>query len=102
MTKVSLFGFTAITATTATTVTATVSTLQLVSASSGAVTVNFPTAVGKTGKTICVKKTDSSANAVTIDGATTELLDDAQTYIILLQNEMATFMSDGTQWWRIA
>ncbi|MDA8189572.1 MAG: hypothetical protein M0T85_15645 [Dehalococcoidales bacterium] len=67
-----------------------------VDASGGAVTVNLPTAVGNAGALIEVRKTDSSANAVTVDGAGTETINGATTRVIYAQYDSYSFRSDGT------
>lgn len=69
-----------------------------VSASGGAVTVTFYAASGNGGKVITVKKTDSSANAVTLDGNASETLDGALTISLANQYDSATYVCDGTNW----
>lgn len=68
------------------------------SASGGAFTVTLPTAVGVTGRRYTVKKTDSTFNAVTIDGNAAETIDGGATYILWYQNQAATLVSNGTNW----
>lgn len=70
----------------------------LCSASGGAFTVTLPTAVGNTGKIFHIKKTDSSANAVTIDGDGSETIDGAATKAVQIQYQSFTLVSDGTNW----
>lgn len=70
----------------------------LVNASGGAVTLTLPTAVGRAGKVYVVKKIDSSANTVTIDGATTETIDGALTLDTALQWDVIAIESDGANW----
>lgn len=72
------------------------------SASGGAVTITFYAASGNTGKIITVKKTDSSANAVTLDGNASETLDGALTVTLTAQYDSATFVCDGTNWQKAA
>lgn len=72
------------------------------SASGGAVTITFYAASGNTGKIITVKKTDSSANAVTLDGNASETLDGATTATLTAQYDSATFVCDGTNWQKAA
>jgi hypothetical protein len=72
------------------------------SASGGAVTITFYAASGNTGKIITVKKTDSSANAVTLDGNASETLDGALTATLTAQYDSATFVCDGTNWQKAA
>jgi hypothetical protein len=72
------------------------------SASGGAVTITFYAASGNAGKIITVKKTDSSANAVTLDGNASETLDGATTLALSNQYDSATFVCDGTNWQKAA
>jgi hypothetical protein len=70
-----------------------------VTAPSGAVTLTLPTAVGRNGKTIVFKKTDSQvANVITIDGFSTETIDGALTTTLNTQYECLTIYSDGANW----
>lgn len=70
--------------------------LVLVDASGGNRTIILATAVGNSGATVVVKKIDSSANTVTIDGSGAETIDGNATYVLYNQNESATLVSDGT------
>jgi hypothetical protein len=70
----------------------------LADSSSAAFTLTLPTAVGNTGKVFRVKKTDSSFNAVTIDGDGTETIDGATTTTLNTQDETLTIVSDGSNW----
>ena len=69
-----------------------------VDATSGAATITFYAASGNTGKIITVKKTDSSANAVTLDGNASETLDGATTLTLSAQYDSATLVCNGTNW----
>ncbi len=71
----------------------------LCDASSAAVTVTLPMAGAYKGVRFYVKKLDSSANAVTIDGNGSETIDGSATQVITTQYICLTVMSDGTQWW---
>lgn len=71
----------------------------LVNASGGAVLVNLPSAATCPGRVYRVKKIDASANAVTIDAAGTEKIDDALTLVIPAQYQEYEIQSDGTNWW---
>jgi len=71
--------------------------VQLVNAASGAVTVTLPTAVSNKACFI-IKKTDSSANVVTIDGASTETIDGDLTYKLNDQYNYVEIVSNGTNW----
>ncbi|MDC0297091.1 hypothetical protein OAK92_00815, partial [Crocinitomicaceae bacterium] len=62
--------------------------------------VTFTLAAHSSGKVVRVKKTDSSGNTVTIDGATGNI-DGASNYILYSQYESVTLISDGTDWWVI-
>ncbi|NBV23587.1 MAG: hypothetical protein EBS05_16910 [Proteobacteria bacterium] len=73
-----------------------------VNATSGAATITFYAASGNTGKIITVKKTDSSANTVTLDGNASETLDGSLTVVLAAQYDSATFVCDGTNWQKAA
>lgn len=68
----------------------------LCDASGGAFTVTLP--AGITGTEYHVKKIDSSANAVTIDGFGSETIDGDLTVDISTQYESLMFKSDGSNW----
>ena len=70
----------------------------LCNATSGAITVNLPTAVGIPSTEYLIKKTDSTFNLVTIDGNGTETIDGALTKKLATQNESIKVISDGTNW----
>lgn len=74
--------------------------MKLVNTTAGNVTINLPTAVGKSGQTIVVKKVSTDvANyaAVTPNGA--ELIDGSNAaYRLYTPNESITIVSDGSQW----
>jgi hypothetical protein len=70
----------------------------LCNATSAAFTVTLPTAVGATGKTYTVKKTDSSANAVTIDTTSAQTIDTISTQTLAIQNAWLVIQSDGSNW----
>lgn len=63
-----------------------------------AFTVSLPTASGIRGRVYTIKKTDSSANAVTIDGAGSETIDGALTVALSTQYAFRIIVSDGTNW----
>ena len=67
-----------------------------VDASGGAVTVVLPAASGHTGKLIEVRKTDSSANTVTVDGSGAETINGSATLVIYSQYDSYSLRSDGT------
>lgn len=65
---------------------------------SGAITLTLPAAASNSGKVLHVKKIDSSANRVTVDGNSSETIDGTTTRVIGVQNDTLTIMSDGTNW----
>ena len=67
-------------------------------ATAGAFTVNLPAAASHTGRVVYIKKTDSSANAVTVDGNASETIDGALTQSIFLQYECLQMICNGTGW----
>jgi hypothetical protein len=69
----------------------------LCNAASGAIVVTLPTAVGNTA-TLTFKKTDASANTLTIDGAGSETIDDGLTAVLRAQFESITIVSDDANW----
>lgn len=70
-----------------------------VDASGGARTITLPTvATAGDGFIIGVKKTDSSANAVTVDGNGSETIDGATTRTIGFQYAAEFYRCDGTEW----
>lgn len=71
----------------------------LVDATSGAVTITLPKAYEAFEFIFEIKKIDSSANTVTIDGDGSETIDDATTQIISNQYDCLTVQSDQTEWW---
>ena len=74
-----------------------------VDATSGALTVTLPAAASATnGFEVTVKKTDSSVNAVTIDGNGAETIDGATTLVLSNQYDSATLRCDGSNWFVVA
>lgn len=69
-----------------------------VDASMGTVTLSLPAAASMTGRELIIKKTDSSANAVTLDPNSTETIDGALTRAVSVQNELVRITSDGANW----
>jgi hypothetical protein len=67
-------------------------------ATAGAVVITLPTAVGIAGTEYVVKKIDSSANTVTVDGATTETIDGASTKVLSAQWAYTRIISNGANW----
>jgi hypothetical protein len=73
----------------------------LCDATSGAITVNLPTAASATRRVYIIKKTDVSANAITIDGNGSETIDGATTQSLPTQWAYFTIQSNGTAWFII-
>lgn len=73
----------------------------LADATSAAVTVNLPAAATNAGRMLVVKKIDSTANLVTIDGNGAETIDDSATQTITTQYTSLSLLCDGTEWWII-
>jgi hypothetical protein len=71
--------------------------LILANATSAAFTLTLPSASGNTGKVLRIKKTDSSANAVTVSGT----IDGGSSFVIGMQYEAVTLISDGASSWHI-
>jgi hypothetical protein len=73
--------------------------LNKVDGTGGAFTLNLPTAVGRTGEKIVVKRIDNNPlNVITIDPDGSETIDGATTVPITLQWQSFTLVSDGTNW----
>lgn len=69
-------------------------------ASSADIVVNLPAAAtAKSGRLYNIKKTDSSANKVTVDGDGSETIDGDTTFEILQQDESVTIVCDGSNWY---
>ena len=81
--------------------TAAANCVLLVNCTDGAITINLPAAASNTNKTYTIKKTDSSANAITIDGNSSETIDGATTFTISLQWDAFDFICDGSNWYVI-
>lgn len=71
----------------------------LCDASGGSLSINLPTAADAKWQEYNIKKIDSSANTVTIDGSGSETIDGATTAVITLQWESVTVQSNGTAWY---
>jgi hypothetical protein len=72
-----------------------------VSASSGPVTITLPPAATQKGLLIYVKKTDSSANAVTVARSSSDTIDGDTTAVLNSQYTSVGFVSDGISQWLI-
>lgn len=73
--------------------------LILADATAGAMTVDLPPVATSIGALIVVKKTDASANAVTLDADGAETIDGAATQDLAAQYDALTVTCDGVQWW---
>lgn len=82
-------------------VTADDESIILCDATGGNITVNLPAASGVTDRVYNIKKTDASANTVTIDGDGSETIDGATTKIISIQNDSFQIACDGVAWFII-
>lgn len=87
-----------VTAITGTTTAATTTDVYMCDATSGAFTVTLPTAVGISGKIFEFFKTDASANAVTIDGNSTETIGLSLTRALAMRGDSIEIISDGANW----
>ena len=70
----------------------------LCDASGKALTVNLPAAANVNKQVFNIKKTDATANTITVDGNSTETIDGATTYVITTQYESITIQCDGSNW----
>ncbi len=74
----------------------------LCDATSAAFTVTLPAAASYPGQILVIKKIDSSGNAVTIDGNSTETIDGATTASLSAQWQSKVIQSNGTAWYVLA
>jgi len=72
--------------------------LILANAGGGGITVTLPTAIGVTGRLIEVKKTDSSANLVTVATSLAQTIDGSASATIGLPQTALLCCSDGSNW----
>lgn len=70
----------------------------LASDASGSFTITLPAAASNTGKVYYIKKTNSSANTITIDGNGAETIDGAATASITTQYDVIRIICDGSAW----
>lgn len=70
----------------------------LCDATSAGFTVTLLTAVGRAGKFYNIKKTDATANIVTIATTSSQTIDGASTFSIRAPKQSVTFVSDGANW----
>ena len=65
--------------------------------SSGAITITLPDVRRASARRFYVKKTDASANVATVTSSA--LIDGAATFLLNVQYESVTVVSDGATWW---
>jgi hypothetical protein len=70
----------------------------LVNATTGTKVITLPDAATVTGKQLKIKKTDASANAVTVTPAGTQKIDGASTYSLASAQKYCAVVSDGSNW----
>jgi hypothetical protein len=74
----------------------------LCDATGGVFTITLPAAASSTGLCLKIKKTDSSANAITIDGNAAETIDGATTASLSLRYQWIEIACDGSNWHIVA
>jgi len=72
--------------------------VALCSAAAGSITIVLPTALAHRGKEYCIKKTDATANTVTIDPDGAQTIDGAATVVLSTQYAYKRIISDGANW----
>ena len=65
---------------------------------SGNTTLNLPAVASSSGVEFTIKKTDSNATTVTLDGNASETIDGATTFAFTEQYESVTIVCDGSAW----
>ncbi len=73
----------------------------LASSASGAYTVTLPSAAALSGREYVIKKTDSSANTVTVGTTSSQTIDGLTTYALSAQYKYVRVQSDGSNWFII-
>lgn len=73
----------------------------LCDSSGGVFTITLPATSGIEGRVYVIKKTDSSANAVTIDGNAAEAIDGDATFDLEYEDEVVRIQTDGSNWFII-
>jgi hypothetical protein len=68
---------------------------------SGNTTLTLPAAAANSGVEFTIKKTDSNATTVTLDGNASETIDGSITYTIIEQYESVVIACNGTSWFVI-
>lgn len=80
------------------TTTGSAKTLYLCNATSGAFAANLPAVATAAGLTVAFKKTDSSANAITITGHSSDTIDGSNTFSLSAQYAYLVIQCDGAKW----
>lgn len=70
----------------------------LCNAASGAITLTLPTAAVKQSYSFLIKKTDSSANAVTVTTTSAQTIDASTTYVLSSQYKYVSVISNELNW----
>lgn len=73
----------------------------LCNATTAAFAVTLPTAVGNSGLSFIIKKTDSTANVVTVSTTSSQTIDSALTLLVSTQWAYVEVVSDGANWMRV-
>ena len=73
--------------------------VYLCDATGGNVTMTLPAAATNAGRIYRVKKVDSSANTIIIDGNDSETIDGGLTATLTVQYEAVDIACDGSNWW---
>jgi hypothetical protein len=73
----------------------------LADATNGSFVITLPTTAGHSGLQHTIKKTDASANTVTIATTSSQTIDGSTTAVLSVQENAITVISDGTNWWVI-
>lgn len=75
--------------------------VYLIDATCGNITVNLQSSIISEQYPIVIKKIDSSANTVTIDGYLSETIDGGLTVVLSTQYDSITIISDNSNWFII-
>lgn len=70
----------------------------LANANAGSITLTLPLAANYGERYLTIKKVDTSANTVTIDGNGAETIDGVNTYVLNLPNQVVELSCNGTSW----
>jgi hypothetical protein len=71
---------------------------MLVTTGAGGVAVTLPSAVGRAGDDVRVKKVDAGVGALTVNTVLAQTIDGAASFVATAQGQTATFTSDGANW----